>query len=116
VTTPTQVYFQGRPLAQEYLPNEQAHRRQLAHVINRTTNGQTNNTFQVTLTPSTTTTVIFDERISVQTAIFFSALTAHAATALASGSLYVIPAAGTATIHHASNAATDQSFMVSIIG
>ena len=115
MTTPTQVYGQGRPLAQEYMPDIRAHLKQLAHVTNGAMFGQTNNSMQVTLNPSATSTTIVDSRISIQTAVQMIPMTAHAATAQLAG-IYVIPSAGQAVIHHASAAATDQTFMVSIIG
>lgn len=116
MTAPQQAYFAPRPLAREYMVDERQHRTEIARTANLAMRGQSNNSFQVTLTPSATSTVITDPRISLQTAVHLSAITASAATALASGSLYVVAADGTATIHHPSNAATDQTFAVSLVG
>lgn len=110
----TQTYGQARQLAEEYIADEKVHRRQLAHVANSAMNGQINAVFQVTLTPSATSTTVIDPRISIQTAPLLVPLTASAAAA-ASG-LYVVPTAGQAVINHASNPATDQTFAMAILG
>lgn len=110
----TQVYPQARPLVQESLPNEALHRQEIARVLNLAMRGQTNNGMTITLTPSATSTTIIDERISIQTAVHLVPATANAATAAAS--VFVVPTAGQAVLHHASNAATDQIFAASLVG
>ncbi|MDE2100786.1 MAG: hypothetical protein KGL39_26305 [Patescibacteria group bacterium] len=97
------------------MPDVRVHLKEIAHVVNGGMNGQSNNTMQVTLTANVTSTTIVDARISIQTACHMIPLTADAAAAQASG-VWVVPAAGSAVIHHASGSAADQSFMVSLIG
>lgn len=76
-------------------------------------NGNCTNDF--TLTPSVTSTIMTDTRIHPDAVISFMAVTANAATA--KPSIWVSDVGkGTATIHHASSANTDQTFRVSIVG
>jgi hypothetical protein len=98
------------------MPDERQHRKAIARAVNLALDGHVNSGFQVTLAPSVTSTTIIDARLSIQSAVHLAALTASAATALAAGSLYVVPSAGQAVIHHASNAATDQTFMATVLG
>lgn len=113
---PTQVYGPGRPLAQEDMPDERQHRRQLARTVNLAMRGQSNNSMQVTLAASVATTTVIDARLSINTALHLIPLTADAAAEVAGGALYVVPAAGQAVIHHANAASTDRTFMASMIG
>lgn len=110
----TQTYFPARPLVDEWMPDVGQHIRQIARVLNETQRGHINIGFMTTLTPSATTTVITDARISLQTAVHLSPLTASAAVAYPS--IYTVPEAGLATIHHPSAVAADQNFMTTIVG
>jgi hypothetical protein len=77
--------------------------------------GKTNCVAGLTLAAGETSTVMLDARLSAETALSFTPLTASAA--VAGASIYVTDRKkGSATINHASDAATDQSFAVSIHG
>jgi hypothetical protein len=112
---PTQVYGAPREVPMLDMHDAHQHVKQLARVLTGAMAGQLNCGFQVTLAPSATTTTIVDPRISLQTAVHLVPQTADAATAQAAG-IWVVPAAGSAVIHHASAAAADQTFMCNIIG
>lgn len=114
--TDTQVYFAGRPLVQEYMPDEGQHRREIARVLNLVMQGKTNNSFQVTLTENTATTTIIDSRISIATSITFMPVTANAGAEMVTGLLYAVPSAGQAIIHHDNNPETDRTFNVALHG
>ena len=113
----------GSQLVPEYLENEKEHRRQIARAVNQTKTGKINATLDVTLTPSVTSTTIYDNRISYNSALVPAMpMTANAAAALAAG-IYVdsvLDKIGTtpssAVIRHASNVATDQTIRFLIIG
>lgn len=112
--------FQAVP---QYLPDAVEHRRQLAQAINNTIKGKINVSFPVVLTPSATTTLIQDSRISAFSVISPAmATTAHGAAAVAAG-IWVTDLMpqlankpGSAVIHHASSANTDQNITFTIIG
>ena len=108
-----QTYFAPRPGVIPELQNADQHRRQIARQVNLLMNGQAGNTFQVTLTPSATSTTVIDPRISISTALHLSPATADAAAALPG--IFVVCTAGQAVIHHAS-AAADCIYTVSIQG
>ena len=112
----TQVYAPSRPAVPEYMPDEKQHRRQIARVLNQAMRGATNNSLQVTLTPSATTTVVRDPRISLGTAPHLVPLTADAAAEIGAGTLYAVPSAGQCVIHHASGASVDRTFAMSLVG
>lgn len=105
----------------EILPDEKEHRRKLAAVVNSMRNGKLNAVTNVTLTPGGTTTTFTDQRITPQSVILLMPQTANAAAAVASlaGPIYVSSTTqvnGSAVITHASNAQTDRTFAVLIIG
>jgi hypothetical protein len=108
-----QTYFAPRPGVIPDLANEQQHRRQLARQVNLLMNGQSGNSFQVQLTPSATSTMVVDPRISISTALHLTPTTADAAAALPG--IFVVCTAGQAVINHAS-AAADCIYTVSIQG
>ena len=112
----TTTYYSGRPFAQEDMPDEKQHRRQIARVLNQVMKGHLNNTLSVTLTVSSATTVVNDPRISISTAAHFMPTTAHAAAEIAAGGFYAVPAQGVLTITHANNANADRTFNVSLNG
>jgi hypothetical protein len=108
----TQRGYQGVP---ENLSNEVEHRRQLARLSNNLLQGKLNTVIQVTLTANSATTTVTDARIGAYTGLFFSPLTADAASALSG--LYVSSQVnGSATLTHANNAQTDRTFNVLLIG
>ena len=95
------------------LPYQGAEPRQVAEVVNNTMNGKTNNTGSVTLTASTTTTTITDERLGFDSVILLSPLTANAATLTP----YIsTKAKGSVVITHANTANADQDFDYIIVG
>jgi hypothetical protein len=74
-----------------------------------------NGTADLTLTPSATSTVMTDARLSAVSVLTFMPTTAHAATAKTS--IYVTAQKqGQATINHASSANSDQTFRVALHG
>ena len=88
--------------------------RRLALAINGLFDGKSNNTFEVTLTANVTSTVITNSRITPDTKIFLTAKTANAAAAV--GGLYATAAAGAITLHHASTATTDRTYLYILVG
>lgn len=112
--------FQAVP---EYLSDEKEHRRQIARAVRGMIQGKINVTLPITLNASQTTTTIQDSRISAYSAICPAmATTASGAASIAAG-IYItnlIPQLasmpGSAIIHHASNAATDQNITFTITG
>lgn len=89
---------------------------QAARVINLMLSGKLNAVTTVTLAASATSTTLIDSRIGAWSFLGLMPQTAHAAVALASGSLYVVPTVGSAAINHPSTADTDKTFTVSILG
>ena len=77
--------------------------------------GHLNCTIKGTLTPSASSTVFKAQTCATTSAILACPLTADAATAQVAG-LWFTPASGQFTVHHASNAAVDQTFTFVIIG
>jgi hypothetical protein len=74
---------------------------------------------ELTLTANAATTVLTDNRLSVQSVVTFDPKTANAATEIHGGTMYVLTAnrgTGAWTITHANNATVDRQFQVSIIG
>lgn len=96
--------------------NEQEHRRKIARAVNRLNQGKFNGTVDVTLRASQTTTTVTDARISATSFLMWMPQTASASTAEKAGIYVTGRTNGSAVLNHASNAATDQSFTVLIIG
>ena len=90
---------------------------ELAAVATRAARGMLNCTGTVTLTASSTTTTLSDQRISARSRIFFFPTTSTAATAYGAGSMYVsAKTSGSATITHSNTADTDRVFDYAILG
>lgn len=87
----------------------------IARTLNLVLYGKINATATVTLTPSVTTTTLYDSRIGYFSHVALEAQTASAAAARAAG-LYVVPGQRSAVITHPSDAAVDQLFSVLVIG
>jgi hypothetical protein len=87
--------------------------REVAEVVNNSMNGKTNNTGTVTLTASTTTTTLNDERLGFDSVILLSPLTANAA---AQNPYISTKAKGSVVITHTSVASTDLNFDYIIVG
>ena len=88
-------------------------------IVERINRGKINASIDVTLTASAASTTITDARLASTSILLFDPTTAHAATELAAGTMYVLAANrtnGSATITHANNAQTDRTFRVLIIG
>lgn len=95
--------------------------RGIVSVINRMMVGRLNNVIQnISLTANSTTTVVTDARIAVDSAILFQPLTANAATALLSTPYaYMLVTSqnnGTLTLTHQNNPQTDRTFNLIIMG
>jgi len=95
-------------------PNPDEHRRKLAEVLTGVMDGKINATGTVTLTASTSTTTLTDERIGTGSIILFMPTTENAAGEIG---MYV-SARGkkTATITHASMSQTDRTFAYAVLG
>lgn len=104
----------GRPSVPIDNPNEKIHRRNLATVLQGAMQGHINCTLTVTLTAGATTSTVVDSRISIQSACHLAPTTVHAAADF--GSIYCFPANGQVVINHTSNAYTDRTFIMSILG
>jgi hypothetical protein len=87
--------------------------REVAEVVNNSMNGKTNNTGTVTLTASTTTTTLNDERLGFDSVILLSPLTANAA---AQNPYISTKAKGSVVITHTNVASTDLNFDYIIVG
>lgn len=95
--------------------------RRIAKTANGIMAGRTNNTDDVTLSPSSATTVVSLSagRLAESSVIVFDALTSNAAIELASGNMYVSVRnvnGSSFTITHTNNAQTDRNFRYAIIG
>lgn len=89
--------------------------RDIERVVNRINGGKFNATGEVTLTDSDTETTLTDPRIGPSSFISFMPLTADALTAFPN--LYVSAQEnGEATLTHASDASTEQTFRYVVIG
>ena len=84
--------------------------------IDRLLNGKMNISAATTITlrAGQTTTTLVDNRIGYFSHIGFTPMTANAATAAAG--LWYETADGSATLHHASDAAVDQIFSYAVLG
>lgn len=89
--------------------------RTTASVVNNMLAGKLNTTIFLTLTPGAATTMVQDPRISAQTTAGFCPTTANAAVALAAG-IWATLTSRQMVVHHAVNAAVDQTFNCSLIG
>ena len=86
-----------------------------SRAINGMLRGNIGATLHITLAAGATSSVIYDARINANSHIGLSAQTASAATALASGSLYIVPATGQATIFHPNTADLDKTFAAVVL-
>jgi hypothetical protein len=85
---------------------------QLALIVNQLLLGKINNTLDVTLTASATTTTIDDPRFYVTSALVFCPKTANAA---AHPMTYYTVTKGQAVLHHDNNASVDRTGVLIII-
>ena len=84
--------------------------------INHLLRGKATQTMRVTLAANATTSNIYDSRIGPFTCLAFMPTTTSAQAARLSTAWNISLASGIATVNHASNAATDQTFIASISG
>jgi hypothetical protein len=89
--------------------------RNTSGTVNQIVDGRSLAYGSVTLTASTTTTVVTDDRVSENSVICLMPQTANAAGAIATTYIATV-ANGTFTITHANNAQTDRDFAYSIQG
>lgn len=110
----TDASFQVPPLRH---PQEEEHRYQLALAMRRLFDAKVNTVSTVTLTANAATTTITDNRIGANTIAVLVPTTANAAAALAT-TYQTLPNAanGSAVLNHASNAQSDKTFGVLLIG
>lgn len=94
-------------------PNEQPGRRQNEAIV-AALRGKLNNRGTVTLTASSATTTLTDEKIGPDSVLHFDATTANGA--LARAHLYYTCATGSATLTHDNNAQTDRTFRYTVTG
>ena len=87
--------------------------RDVAEVVNNLAAGKSNNTGNVTLTASSTTTTLNDERLGFDSGILLSPLTANAA---AQNPYISTKAKGSVVITHTSVASADLNFDYIIVG
>lgn len=96
------------------LPPFGGDQRETAEVVRGIMDGKTNNTGEITLTQSATTTTLNDRRIGANTVILFSPINQKAAQEI--GSLYVSSRGqGTATLTHGSHN-FDMKYAYALIG
>ena len=97
------------------LPYQGGSPREISEVVNNIMNGKTNNTGSVTLTQSSTTTTLNDERIGESSVIVFTPLSSHAASEMAH--LYIsAQTKRQATITHRNTGHSDLNFRYIIVG
>lgn len=107
----------GYPILPERLSNTDEHRREIVRHVNAIRQGKQNVTKELTLTAGATATTLTDARIGYSSAIIPAMpTTANAAAAMIAGIWVDGIKTGEATVHHASNAATDQTIRFVIIG
>lgn len=112
----TVLQFPGRQRPQEWMPDADQHRRQLAQILALAASGTLDCTVSITLQPASATTTFLDARISLSTACVLVPTTATAATEAASDNLYVVTSKGQAVIHHTNSAVTTRTFTLALIG
>lgn len=108
------TYFNARGSVDITQGDQDRQLRNLADTVNRMNRGQFNCSASLNLTANAATTVIKDARLSIQTAILFMPTTADAAAEVPN--IWVVCAAGTATIHHSNAASVDRTYTIAMIG
>lgn len=87
---------------------------ELRKVVRNLVNGKTNNTGEVTLTASVTSTIVPNILCNANSVITLQAITADAAGAISG--LYVVPGDEQFTIHHPSSASANKVFRYVVTG
>ncbi len=102
--------------SQKLAPNEKDPGK-IVRSLNLVIDGRTDNYGQVTLTANAASTTFEHAALSENSTIALTPRTAHAAAAMAAGTLYVSAKAnGSVTFAHANNAQTDRTFDLAWIG
>lgn len=97
--------------------DSEAIRKVVLQVVGDLQRGKTNNTYLVTLAANVTTTTLQTEIGTADSEVFFTPRTASAATTVGAGNIRATCADnGAVTFTHDSNAATDRTFGVALIG
>jgi hypothetical protein len=92
------------------------HRRMLARAVGRLTAGKLNCTFEASLRPAQTTTILSDPRLSPTSLVLWMPRSASASAAERSGIWVIARGKGEATLTHSADAATDQDFTFLVLG
>lgn len=71
---------------------------------------------ELTLTPNVASTAVADIRVTVNSAVVLTPVTASAATELGNGTAYVTVANESFTVTHANNATADRTFRYIVMG
>lgn len=97
---------------------EEALRKVVLPIVTDVLRGKLNNTYDVTLTAGATTTTVLNTECTAESIALIIPKTASAAAAVgsATGVQAVCADLGTVTLTHDSNAATDRTFGVAILG
>jgi len=108
-------------LPEAYSPDTRDFDRKIVRVVNGMMSGKTNNTGEVTLgaSTSTSTVTLSAGRLGEDTQVLFTATTANAATELAAGSMFVSSrdvSNNQFSITHANNGQTDRIFKFILVG
>lgn len=98
------------------LEDERKHRRQLALAVDGLMFGRSNNVLDVTVDENQTSTTVTDSRIGVNTVALCVPTTANAAAIDAPYRDFSSPVNGEMDLIHASDANTDKTFKVILIG
>lgn len=96
--------------------NDEAIRKLVLQTVGDLLRGKTNNTFDVTLTASVTTTTLETELSTEDSLAFLVPKTATAATAIGAGAVRTQCLVGSVVITHDSTADTDRTFGLLIVG
>lgn len=88
--------------------------RKMKDAINFAMRGKSNNTGEFTLTASTTSTTVIDNRCNENSVVLYIPVTANAATHMSN--MYVAAGDKSFVLHHSSSPQTDKTFRYVIIG
>lgn len=97
------------------LPPAGGDQRAVAEIINNMMDGKTNNTGEITLTSSTTSTTLYDARLSANSTIIMTPMTLNAAKEF--GTCYISSRSnGSAVISHQNTGHSDLLYTYAIVG
>lgn len=98
-----------------FQPDEIRHRRDIAQWSQWVNQGHLQDVGNVTLTPSTVSSVVVDSRISINSFVGFMPMTANALSAAPTLFVSTI-ATGSFTITHGNSASIDKTFRYALLG